>query len=188
MVANHGSVELKKADLAVLAAIKAGLARDGYAPTVRELATRLGYRWPQSVQRRIDRLVEAGMLQRAAGQRTLVPVASRHLVSEVRWTRALARVDEPVDREVRLPIPVPDLVKQDEDCVIAVLERSVRGGPVAGDLLYCALGRRKRVDDLLAYRDMRGTVIAEKAIDRRRVRELDGEVIGVVVAWLHRST
>jgi hypothetical protein len=187
MTANSGSGELTSAELAVLAAIKTRIAQDGCAPTVRELTTALGYRWPQSVQRRIERLVEAGVLHRGRGQRTLVPVTGRAHAGDGKPVRRLAQRMGAGPGSDPAPDDMAALIRPNEECVRIVLARAVRGGPAAGDVLYCVAGRRVRADDLLAFRDSSGAVLAERGTTRERVQKHGGEIIGVVLGWLHRT-
>ncbi len=144
-MASSGVAQLNEADLAVLDEIRAGFERNGYAPTVRELALRLGYRWPQSVQRRVERLVQAGELQRQSGQlRTLVPTRRGGTQKAVRWLKVvgLPPVTARASASQRIPLPIGDLLAEGEEGIAFVAESRIAGGPNIGDLVYCAAGGR----------------------------------------------
>jgi repressor LexA len=60
-------LDLSEVELRALREIRNGIAHRGRAPSVRELMTALGYRWPRSAAVVIDKLVKRGYLTR--GQR-----------------------------------------------------------------------------------------------------------------------
>jgi len=181
---------LSEADIAVLEEIKAGLKRDGYAPTIRELAGRLGYRWPQSVQRRVERLVQAGELQRHSGQlRTLVPKQRSGATKAIRWVTVIGAGGMTPMADRAIPLPVADLLKEGEQGVALIAERGIAGGPAGGDVVYCARGRKAGRGDLVAIQSAEGRLLLRRSSGHTaRARSDHDDVIGVVVAWLHRAT
>ena len=60
--------QLNAKEQAVYGAIRDGIAQNGYAPSVRELAERLGYRSTSTVQMYLDRLESEGYITREGGK------------------------------------------------------------------------------------------------------------------------
>jgi len=57
-------IELSEVELRALREIRNGIAHRGRAPSIRELMTALGYRWPRSAAVIIDKLIRRGYLVR----------------------------------------------------------------------------------------------------------------------------
>jgi DNA-binding Lrp family transcriptional regulator len=170
-------------DLEVVAALDALTVELGYPPTVRELASRLGYKAPQSVQRRLDRLVAAGLVRRPIARRLRALATPRPRGDAAAVVRLVPVVDLDLIPVGVAPLADADLARPEERVVAVRVARGVVGGPGRGDLAYCVFGRSPCPGDVVATFAPTRPVVIRRATAGVAAREAH---VAVVVGWTHR--
>ena len=171
-------------DLEVVAALDALTAELGDPPTVRELVSRLGYKAPRSVQRRLDRLVAAGLVRRPIARRLRALATPRPRGDTAVAVRLVPVVELDTISVGVIPLAEGDLARPEERIVAVRVARGVAAGPGRGDLAYCVFGRSPRPGHLVAIFEPTRPVVIRRATARVAAREAN---VAVVVGWTHRQ-